>query len=52
MTLSARVIAALENLADKKAGEEVGWISIADARALTNLGLAEPVVFTIRFQPS
>ena len=41
MTLSARLIAALENLADKKAGKEVGWINIADARALTDLGLAE-----------
>ena len=41
MTLSARLLAALENLADKKAGKEVGWINIADARALTDLGLAE-----------
>jgi hypothetical protein len=41
MTLSARLIAALEILADKKAGKEVGWINIADARALTDLGLAE-----------
>jgi hypothetical protein len=41
MTLSARLLAALENLASKKAGEEVGWINIADARALTDLGLAE-----------
>jgi hypothetical protein len=41
MTLSDRLISALENLADKKAGNEVGWINIADARALTDLGLAE-----------
>jgi len=32
---------ALDNLARKQAGEEVDWISIADARALTDLGLAE-----------
>jgi hypothetical protein len=41
MILSARLVAALKNLADKKAGKEVGWINIADARALTDLGLAE-----------
>ena len=40
MALSARLVAALENLADKKAGKDVGWINIADARALTDLGLA------------
>jgi hypothetical protein len=34
-------VAALENLAGKKAGKDVGWINIADARALTDLGLAE-----------
>ena len=32
--------AALENLARKAAGEVVGWINIADARALTASGLA------------
>jgi hypothetical protein len=32
---------ALSNLARKLAGHEVGFISIADARALTDLGLAE-----------
>jgi hypothetical protein len=32
---------ALRNLALKKAGAEVDWITIADARALTELGLAE-----------
>jgi hypothetical protein len=41
MPLTARLIAALENLAAKKAGKEVDWINIADARALTDLGLAE-----------
>jgi hypothetical protein len=41
MPLTARLIAALENLADKKAGKDVGWINISDARALTELGLAE-----------
>ena len=41
MTLSARLITALENLADKQAGKDVGWINIADARALTDLGLAQ-----------
>jgi len=32
---------ALENLAMKKAGKTVDWITIADARALTEVGLAE-----------
>jgi len=32
---------ALRNLAAKQAGQEVDWIRIADARALTDLGLAE-----------
>lgn len=32
---------ALRNLAMKKAGKDVDWITIADARALTDLGLAE-----------
>lgn len=32
---------ALKNLARKKAGEAVDWINIADARVLTDLGLAE-----------
>ena len=41
MTLSGRLVAALGNLADKKAGKDVGWINIADARALTDLGLAQ-----------
>lgn len=41
MCLSAPLMAALENLGRKKAGQEVDWINIADARALTDLGLAE-----------
>jgi hypothetical protein len=39
-SLSDGEIQALENLGRKKGGETVGWISIADARALTELGLA------------
>ncbi len=39
-TLSAGQLAALRNLSRKKAGQDVDWISIADARALTELGLA------------
>ena len=31
---------ALRNLARKQAGDVVGWIRIAEARALTELGLA------------
>ncbi len=41
MRLTEGQRAALDNLARKQAGEEVDWISIADARALTDLGLAE-----------
>jgi len=41
MTLSDSLLAALENLGRKKAGQDVDWINIADARALTDLGLAE-----------
>jgi hypothetical protein len=41
MSLSANQLVALENLARKQAGEDVDWISISDARALTDLGLAE-----------
>lgn len=40
MTISDREMAALQNLADKQAGKNVDWINIADARALTDLGLA------------
>jgi hypothetical protein len=38
--LSLKQLAALHNLADKQAGEDVAWINISDARALTELGLA------------
>lgn len=41
MTLSEGQITALRNLAFKKAGKTVDWIKISDARALTDLGLAE-----------
>ena len=40
MTLSLKELCALHNLADKQSGHEVDWINIADARALTELGLA------------
>ena len=39
--LTADQRAALHNLSRKKAGDEVNWITIADARSLTDLGLAE-----------
>ncbi len=41
MTLPDRLLAALDNLARKKAGADVDWINIADARALTDRGLAQ-----------
>lgn len=41
MTLSENQFMSLQNLARKQAGEDVGWINIADARVLTELGLAE-----------
>ncbi len=41
MTLTPGQLIALKNLARKKAGEDVDWINIGDARALTDLGLAE-----------
>jgi hypothetical protein len=41
MALSHGQFVALKNLARKKAGEAVDWINIADARGLTDLGLAE-----------
>ena len=40
MTISDTEMTALCNLADKRSGKDVGWISISDARALTELGLA------------
>ena len=41
MKLSGGQVTALQNLDRKLAGEDVAWISIADARALSELGLAE-----------
>lgn len=41
MALSPGQFIALGNLSRKKAGEQVDWINIADARALTDLGFAE-----------
>ncbi|HYF21964.1 MAG TPA: hypothetical protein VD929_01065 [Caulobacteraceae bacterium] len=41
MSLSEGQLSALRNLSRKQSGQEVDWISIADARALTELGLAE-----------
>jgi hypothetical protein len=41
MNLPEGQMSALQALRSKKAGEEVDWINIADARALTDLGLAE-----------
>lgn len=41
MTLTDRLFDTLKNLARKKAGDEVDWINIADARALTDRGLAQ-----------
>jgi hypothetical protein len=41
MTISLTELLALRNLADKQAGESVAFINIADARALTDLGLAK-----------
>lgn len=41
MTLTPGQLTALSNLQRKKAGEAVDWINIGDARALTDLGLAE-----------
>ena len=40
MTLTAGQLDALDNLSRKKAGLEVGWIVIADALGLTDLGFA------------
>jgi hypothetical protein len=41
MDLSHGQRVALANLARKQAGEDVEWISIADARSLTEAGFAE-----------
>ena len=40
MDLTDAQLDALSNLARKKAGQVVGWIGIAEARALTDLGFA------------
>ena len=40
MTMTPKELRALHNLADKQSGEDVNWINIADARALTELGFA------------
>ena len=40
MKLSDGQLDALRNLSRKKAGAEVGWIAIAEARDLTELGFA------------
>jgi hypothetical protein len=40
MKLSDSQLDALRNLSRKKAGAEVGWIAIAEARDLTELGFA------------
>lgn len=39
--LSPSQLLALKNLSQKRDGQDVGFINIADARALTDLGLAE-----------
>ena len=41
MRLSTAQLDTLRNLSRKKAGGTVGWVAIAEARALTDLGLAE-----------
>jgi hypothetical protein len=41
LPLSDDRLEALRNLSQKKAGLIVGWIDIAEARALTKLGFAE-----------
>ena len=41
MRLTTGQLNALRNLARKKAGLDVGWIVIADALGLTDLGFAE-----------
>jgi hypothetical protein len=40
MDLNPGQLTALSNLARKQAGEDVNWINISDAQALTELGLA------------
>ena len=40
MSITDKELQALRNLSKKQSGEEVDFINIADARALTELGLA------------
>lgn len=40
LTLTPGQLGTLQNLARKKAGATVGWVDIAEARGLTELGLA------------
>ncbi len=40
MAMTPQELQALRNLALKQAGEDVDWINIADARTLTEQGLA------------
>jgi hypothetical protein len=51
MTLSHECLEALRNLSRKKAGDLVCWIAIAEARALTDLGLARRVSSGWRITP-
>jgi hypothetical protein len=41
VALSTAQLSALRDLRTKKGGTDVDWINIANARALTDLGLAE-----------
>jgi hypothetical protein len=52
LTLSDGQLVALRNLSQKKAGAVVGWIGIAEARGLTDLGLAARTAAGWRITPS
>ena len=52
MTLSDGQLAALRNLSQKKAGAVVGWIGIAEARDLTELGFAARTAAGWRITPA
>jgi hypothetical protein len=52
MDLSPGALTALKNLSRKKLGLAVDWIAISDARALTELGLAERTRNGWRITPS
>ncbi len=52
MTLSDGQLGALRNLLQKKAGAAVGWIGIAEARGLTDLGLAARTAAGWRITPA